>query len=529
MRSRVGPVRDRFLAALRTPGLPDVRISNAIGDDALFGGLDVAETLAAGRPVVKRGLLAEPKALTLPMAESCPAPLAARLAHALDDGGHCLIAMDEGAEVDEALPSVLAERLGLFLSLDGIALGDAPPRAPLDVTQAQATLPTVKSSDQDLEALTLAAAELGIASLRVPVLALKAAKASAALAGRTVVAPEDLETAVSLVYAHRAQPLAELPDEPANDDTQPEAQNTDKDDGDLSALDMPPEEMLVEAARAALPPDLLARLAAQRAARATKGADGAGAARKGNRRGRPLPARPGRLDGQSKIDLIATLRAAAPWQRIRRAAQPDDPRHLLIRPSDIRVRRFQERSDRLVVFAVDASGSAAMARLAEAKGAVETLLAQAYASRDHVALVSFRGDTAEVLLPPTRSLVQTKRRLTAMPGGGGTPLAAGMRAALEVAQLGQARGMAPAIALLTDGKANIALDGSANKAQAAEDAERMAKFIRGEGLPSVVIDTGRRPRPALAELAANLDAPYVPLPHAQAEHLASVVGDAIRA
>jgi len=74
-----------------------------------------------------------------------------------------------------------------------------------------------------------------------------------------------------------------------------------------------------------------------------------------------------------------------------------------------------------------------MSRLAEAKGAVELLLSEAYSRRDHVSLISFRGDTAEILLPPTRSLVQTKKRLAALPGGGGTPLASGLVEALKMA------------------------------------------------------------------------------------------------
>ncbi|MFZ9949609.1 MAG: VWA domain-containing protein, partial [Gemmobacter sp.] len=275
----------------------------------------------------------------------------------------------------------------------------------------------------------------------------------------------------------------------------------------------------------ALPEGLIAALAAGRAGRAARGARGTGAARKGNRRGRPLPSRPGRPGGGARIDLVATLRAAAPWQTIRRRSQPAAP-GVHVRMSDIRIRRFEERSDRVLIFAVDASGSAAVARLAEAKGAVELLLGQAYARRDHVALVSFRGTGAEVTLPPTRSLVQTKRRLQGLPGGGGTPLAAGLRAALGLATLARAKGMTPTIALLTDGRANIALDGRADRAQAGSDAERMAAAIAAEGVPAVVIDTGARPSPALAALAQRMGARAAVLPRADARAVSALIAAA---
>ena len=119
-----------------------------------------------------------------------------------------------------------------------------------------------------------------------------------------------------------------------------------------------------------------------------------------------------------------------------------------------------------MIFTVDASGSAAMARLGEAKGAVELLLAQAYARRDHVALVAFRGETAETILQPTRSLVQTKRQLASLAGGGGTPLAAGLKAALDLAQQARGRGLTPTIITLTDGRANLALAGTASRVPA---------------------------------------------------------------
>ena len=155
------------------------------------------------------------------------------------------------------------------------------------------------------------------------------------------------------------------------------------------------------------------------------------------------------------------------------------------------------------------------------------MLAQAYIRRDHVALIAFRGQTADLLLPPTRSLVQTKRRLAGLPGGGGTPLAAGLKAALDLAILTRGRGMTPSIALLTDGRANIALDGSADRTAADSDAIRLARAIRATGITGIVIDTGNRPTPALALLARTLDAPYLPLPRANAQRLTAVLTGAL--
>ncbi|MDB2530534.1 hypothetical protein N9X46_07410, partial [Paracoccaceae bacterium] len=178
-----------------------------------------------------------------------------------------------------------------------------------------------------------------------------------------------------------------------------------------------PQELLIEAVKALLPPDFLGRLASTGAQRSAAGT-GAGQSRKSKARGRPAPSRPGRLDGQSRVDVIATLRSAAPWQKLRAARKPLQSR-ITIFPNDIHLKRYEQRAERLVIFIVDASGSAAMARLAEAKGAVELLLAEAYARRDYVALIAFRGASGDLMLPPTRSLVQTKRRLSSLPGGGG--------------------------------------------------------------------------------------------------------------
>jgi magnesium chelatase subunit D len=226
------------------------------------------------------------------------------------------------------------------------------------------------------------------------------------------------------------------------------------------------------------------------------------------------------------VDLVATLRAAAPWQTIRRRHEPGAGR-VRVHASDVRLRRYEDRSDRLVIFTVDASGSLAMTRLNEAKGAVELLLAEAYARRDHVALIAFRGAGAELLLPPTRSLVQTKRRLAALPGGGGTPLAAGLQTAGLLAHQAQGRGLSPRLAILTDGRANVTLEGAGGRAEATEDASRMARLLRAQGVPALVIDTAARRGDAGRTLSDSLGAAYLALPRADARRLSGAIADAL--
>jgi magnesium chelatase subunit D len=521
LRARAGPVRDRITAVLP----PARRIHPGIDDTALFGGVDLAATLSAGQLRRSDGVLSTPAAVILTMAERCPAGLSARLARWLDDAGPCLIALDEGAEAEETLPSALADRLGLFLSLDDLAYSETAPLLlpPDQIAAARARLRQTTLPANALESLTTVAAVMGIASLRAPLLALSAARALAAWRGEAVASDDTLRHAAELTLAHRgnlpqSEDQAEEP-APPPDPGETETQNPEPQSERI------PDDILLEAVRAALPADLLARLAAGKAARMAKGSGGTGAARKGNHRGRPLPPRPGTPGSGKRIDLVSTLRAAAPWQPLRRRA-PDATR-LEIRQSDLRLKRYQETSDRVLIFAVDASGSSALSRLAEAKGAVELLLAAAYARRDHVALIAFRGLAAELLLPPTRSLVQTKRRLSGLPGGGGTPLAAGLRMAFDLGLQTRARGMTPTIALLTDGRGNIALDGSANRERAEADTMRLARAIAAAGIPALVLDIANRPQPGLRLMADHLNAPYLPLPRADAHRLSAVLQSAL--
>ena len=206
---------------------------------------------------------------------------------------------------------------------------------------------------------------------------------------------------------------------------------------------------------------------------------------------------------------------------MRGRAAPSDP--IRIRRDDFRVKRHLDRQRTTTIFAVDASGSAALGRLAEAKGAVELLLAECYIRRDDVALVAFRGTAAELLLPPTRSPARAKRELASLPGGGATPLAAGIAAAFDLAGAVGRGGRRPVIALLTDGRGNVARDGATDRARAAADSAAAARLVRAAGIAAIVIDVSPRPGPAAARLAAEMGATYLPLPMAGARGIAGAV------
>ncbi len=538
MRARHGPVRTAWLEAVARM-LPEEaplrRLPPGIADDRLLGGLDLAATLAAGRPVASRGLLAEADGglLILPMAERAGDGLAARLTAALDTGEVraerdglslaaparvALLALDEGAEEDEAVSPALADRLAFRADLTAVphAAATPPAYARGDIERARAALPGIETGDETVEALVRTADALGIGSARAALFAARAARALRALLGARIDEAEAAAIAGRLVLAPRATrvPATEAPEEPDQPPDPPSPEEDETDDAESQAETGALADRVLEAAEAALPAHLLAGLAGATTTR--QGALGrAGAERRAPDRGRPLPSRPGRLGGGARVDVVGTLRAAAPWQRLRQARAG----RVAIRAEDIRIRRFRRHSATATVFVVDASGSAAAGRLAEAKGAVELLLAEAYVRRDQVALVAFRGTGAEVLLPPTAAPALARRRLAALPGGGGTPLAAGLEAALAISHRLAAHGTAPAVVILTDGRANIALDGAQGRPQAAEDAAAMARLCRAAGLPSLVIDMGARPRPEAQAIATAMGGRFLALPRADAARL----------
>jgi magnesium chelatase subunit D len=229
-----------------------------------------------------------------------------------------------------------------------------------------------------------------------------------------------------------------------------------------------------------------------------------------------------------RLALVDTLRAAVPWQGLRRdKGAANDQRRFIVRPEDFRIVRFKERRETATIFVIDASGSSAMQRLAEVKGAIELLLADCYVRRDSVALIAFRGKEAEVVLPPTRSLARAKRTLAGLPGGGGTPVAKGIDTALDLADSLRRKGQSPLIVLMTDGRANITREGGAGRIQAFEDALNACGRVSASGIAALAIDTAPMLRaaadPPTFRLGQAMNARYIQLPNADAARVSEAV------
>jgi magnesium chelatase subunit D len=544
LRARPGPSRDAWLALLRAllpAGTVLRKLPPTIADDRLLGGLDLAATLSAGRPIAARGLLAEADGcvLIIPLAERLPASTAARIAKTLDTGEVSVereslvlcfpsrfgvIALDESIEDDEHPPAVLLDRLAFHLDLEMIAPGDiATSINREDMAAARERVSRVEIGGEAIEALCAAAVALGIASLTAPILAVKAARAAAALADEGRVDQEHVALAARLVLAPRAMLVPAL--DAIEETEEPDLSPPDPaDDGTSQGGGLA--EVVLAAALAAIPPRLLASLTEARASRARSGAAGHnGGKQQTPRRGRPAGTRRGLLRSGARLSVIDTLRAAAPRQTLRRRGLASDAgrRHIEVRQDDFRIRRFKTRNETVTVFLVDASGSSALHRLAEAKGAIELLLGDCYIRRDQVALLAFGGRGAELLLPPTRSLTRAKRRLADLPGGGGTPLAEALEQANCLLASIRRRHQTPALVVLTDGRPNLARDGRKGRGPAEDDALSAARVLRASGVVSLLIDTSARAEASAARIAEAMGARYVPLPHADARTVSEEV------
>jgi magnesium chelatase subunit D len=349
------------------------------------------------------------------------------------------------------------------------------------IAAARDRLPTVVLGDRALQEVTTVCAAFDVDGLRADLVTAKAAVALAAWAGRTEVTTEDVRTAARLALPHRRRRTPfEAPglDEQQLDDALDSVPPALPDDGDGPGPDddgpqgggAVPEPSPAEGGAAEGEQSEAAPAGARAGAEQPPAAAGAtfapvalsvpgvnrraGAAGRrsrteggsGRRTGQRLPA--GRLQS---LHLTATLRAAAPHQ----ARRGRTGAGVVVRPTDLREAVREGREGNLVLFVVDASGSmAARSRMSAVKGAVLSLLTDAYQRRDKVALVSFRGTAADLVLPPTTSVEAAAARLQLLPTGGRTPLSAGLLRAAEVLRVEQVRDRArrALVVVVTDGR-----------------------------------------------------------------------------
>ena len=542
LRSPPGPVRDYWLERVENLSKQDPirKIPANISEGRLLGGIDLGATLQHGKPIAEAGMLGEchGRIVIAAMAERLPRNTVHHLCSALDQGAItvardgieaqtpariALIATDEGTK-DESAHAALVDRLGIALDMTTLGIHDVDDEIfrRREIERAMEMLDRVTLSEEHLTALAILTTSLGIDSPRPTLAAARVARASAALRQSETVAEEDVARALRLCLIPRAQQLPEMAETPPEPEPEPE-QTDDAESPPAPEQPPPDEERLLEATLAQLPAGLLERLQTRSVRLRQSSTGSAGDQHRHQNRGRPTGVFRGDYRHGGRVNILATLRAAAPWQAMRRREQTErgsqTSRHLQIRRDDIHLTRFQERRETLTLFVVDASGSAALQRLAEAKGAVELLLADCYVRRDQVALIAFRDEQAELLLPPTRSLVRAKKTLAALPGGGATPMAEALDLTRDMAERAGKQGTTMQYVILTDGAANVARDGTRSREAGTADALAAARMLAMSPSSGLVVDTAQRPQPRARELADTLRGTYLALPHADAQTL----------